>query len=409
MVARAQAHDAMRLVVERLETLKPGEERRECLLVLARLMTRSSRSAVSYGESLGARAPLTKALNWGMMNGDEELMDACGAALGRCAEPVVKTIAVELKSVPGSQVGQAAARKPGVIEIALPVSATVIRVHESSWDDAGLAWRVWGASQILGRTIDAAPELTRGKSCLEIGSGCGFTALVAARAGASRVVITEGAPGALRAIRSSIADLPPEEAARTTAAFLDFRDDEDILDGTVTLDEARGGEARHWVHNRKANAKIETTDNRVPVDDVFDVVLATDVIYTDEHVSPLAACFSRRVSQNGTGYVMNACRHAGLLSNFITSIIARGMRVQVSAIERFEGEDFAECQGGHLHRDLPEHTEQWWCESAAKLARFDECIIINNVSSKTYDAVAMEALITTLEGRFVLLKLSHAA
>lgn len=403
-----QAHDAMRRVIERLETLKPGDERRECLLVLARLITQSSRSAVSYGESLGARAPLTRALNWGMMNSDEELMDACGAALGRCAEPAVKTVAVELKSVPGSQIGQAAARKQGVLEIALPVSLSTIRVHESSWDDAGLAWRVWGASQILGRAIDAAPELTRGKSCLEIGSGCGFTALVAARAGASRVVISEGAPGALRAIRHSIADLLPEESARTSAAFLDFRDDEDILNGVVSLDEARTGEARHWVHNRKADAKLETTDNRVSVEDVFDVVLATDVIYTEEHVSPLAACLARRVAQTGTGYVMNACRHAGLLTHFITSVISHGMHVQVSAIERFEGEDLAECQGGHLHRDLPEHTEQWWCESAIKLAKFDECIIVNDVSSTTYDAVAMEALITTLEGRFVLLKLSHA-
>ena len=114
------------------------------------------------------------------------------------------------------------------------------------------------------------------------------------------------------------------------------------------------------------------------------------------------------VAQTGTGYVMNACRHAGLLTHFITEVISRGMHVQVSAIEQFEGEDLAECQGGHLHRDLPEHIEQWWCESAIKLAKFDECIIINGVSSITYDAVAMEALITTLEGRFVLLKLSHA-
>ena len=42
-----------------------------------------------------------------------------------------------------------------------PPPGRTIRVHESSWEEAGLAWRIWGASRILAHALDAAAAAER--------------------------------------------------------------------------------------------------------------------------------------------------------------------------------------------------------------------------------------------------------
>ena len=292
------------------------------------------------------------------------------------------------------------------------MSDVVVRVHESEWRDAGLAWRVWGSSQIMSRCLDAAPELVRALDVLEIGAGCGLAGLTAARVGAKRVRITDGAPGAIDAIARSVSELPPECAATTEAMFLDFRDDDDILAGVVSLEEARASnEARHWVHARSAAHKSMIESCKLPVDDVFDVVLATDVLYSDEHAAPLAASLTRRIRPGGCGYILNACRHGGILADFAHALLSRGMRLQISAIERFDGEDdVKEYQGGHLHRALPPQADAWWTASAKELVKFSASTIVADEDASIAMLADFEVLrefMTSFEGRFIFIRVSR--
>ena len=308
--------------------------------------------------------------------------------------------------------GERAGAKPSTLEVRLPVSDIVVRVHESEWRDAGLAWRVWGSSQIMSRCLDAAPELVRALDVLEIGAGCGLAGLTAARVGAKRVRITDGAPGAIDAIARSVSELPPECAATTKAMFLDFRDDDDILAGVFSLEQARASnEARHWVHARSAAHKSMIESCKLPVDDVFDVVLATDVLYSDEHAAPLAASLTRRIRPGGCGYILNVCRHGGILADFTHALLSRGMRLQISAIERFDGEDdVKEYQGGHLHRALPPQADAWWTASAKELVKFGASTIVADEEASIAmlaDVDVLREFMTSFEGRFIFIRVSR--
>ena len=255
-------------LIDRVKVTPPGEARRALLLELAAAVTADARAA-DFADAHGGRDLLLKSMDGAMRVGDEELMDAVGAAVAarsRCADA---TDATELLAVGGSQVGAASQRPPGVEVVRLHKAEADVHVHESAWSDAGLAWRIWGASRIMAHALDAAahaersnatrgrdsrevtktspgfPEtLDRGKSepkrrelrvqtradppfmrvrgarVLELGAGCGLGGLAAAAVGAKEVVITEGAPGALAALARSA-----EAASETVCATLNKNDD----------------------------------------------------------------------------------------------------------------------------------------------------------------------------------------
>ena len=274
-------------LIDRVKVTPPGEVRRALLLELAAAVTADARAA-DFADAHGGRDLLLKSMDGAMRVGDEELMDAVGAAVAarsRCADA---TDAMELLAVGGSQVGAASQRPPGVEVVRLHKAEADVHVHESAWSDAGLAWRIWGASRIMAHALDAAahaersnatpgrdsrqvtktspgfPEtLDRGKSepkrrelrvqtradppfmrvrgarVLELGAGCGLGGLAAAAVGAKEVVITEGAPGALAALARS-AEAASETVCATLnknddgvaprVAFLDWRDDQAALE-----------------------------------------------------------------------------------------------------------------------------------------------------------------------------------
>jgi len=394
---------------------KEADARRRTTLALCEQMRLGGASATSYAMTLGARGALIKALNRAMREGDENVMDIVGNALGKASEPGNREASVELRAVAGSQVGARASAPPSTLCVRLPVSGCEIGVCESDWKDAGLAWRVWGAGQVMARCFDAAPELVKDVSVLEIGAGCGVCGLVAARLGASRAVITDGAPGALDAIRRSVEGLPEECARNASAAFFDFRDDEDVLNGTVSIEDARAcKEVNHWVHSRPNALKSTIEACKLPVDETFDVVVATDVLYSDDHVGPLAASFIRRMKPSGRGFILNACRNGTLIAHFIQKLVPHGVAVRISALERFDGEEefTGKYEGGHLHRDLPDTVETWWNESAQTLVQFTTAVIADEATTSApgfIETERLESFMTALEGRFVLLDVRPTA
>ena len=141
-----------------MDRLKSGAviDRRDALIDLAGKMVADERVAC-FAESHGARSLLLRGLDAAVKRGDEELIDAVSAAVAENSRAHAKEHKqVELKAVAGSQVGAAAQRPPGVEEVRLPGLGRTLRVHESSWGDAGLAWRIWGSAKITAHAIDAA-------------------------------------------------------------------------------------------------------------------------------------------------------------------------------------------------------------------------------------------------------------
>jgi len=133
----------------------PGEARRGGLLALAAHMTTGGPRTAHFANQHGARELLLRGLEGAVRRGDEELTDAISAAVAeesRCADTEAT---VELMAVGGSQVGAAAQRPPGVERVHLRGCGRTLHVHESPWADAGLAWRIWGASRIMAHALDA--------------------------------------------------------------------------------------------------------------------------------------------------------------------------------------------------------------------------------------------------------------
>ena len=404
-------------LVDAIKTTPPScASRRDALLELATAMTADARAAC-FVESLGARELLLKSLEGAIRRGDEALMDAVSAAVAahsRCDAP-----AVELMAVGGSQVGAASQRPPGVELVHLHHSGRTIRVHESSWEEAGLAWRIWGASRILAHALDAAAAAERrshtaetiatgtddvpvsstspravpehrddpvpttsgsarmrvvGRRVLELGAGCGLCGLAAAAVGAREVVLTEGAPGALAALERSAADavrVNPEATARV--AFLDWRDDEAALDAACERADGDRGvpgsnpggstSERNWVHKLAGGAAAAETLPRLAPDETFNLIVGSDLLYDESHAAPLAACLARRLAreEHARAHVVCAVRRGALVASLAVAARRRGLRVGARALAPFEGEDgeLRERQGGHITRAEPEGVGEW--------------------------------------------------
>jgi predicted nicotinamide N-methyase len=110
--------------------------------------------------------------------------------------------------------------------------------------------RLWPAGLALGKLLLMQPALVRGKTVLELGCGLGPGALCAAVAGAREVVATDIEPKALEFVKQSAADNGMSQVC-----------------GACVLD---------W------NGRVPAT-----LGGPFDVVLAGDVIYQDEHAPAL--------------------------------------------------------------------------------------------------------------------------
>jgi hypothetical protein len=70
-------------------------------------------------------------------------------------------------------------------------TGTVVKLYGSRDEELDTGGDLWGASVGLARWLLQNPESVRGKTVLELGSGLGLLGVAAAKAGASRVVLTD--------------------------------------------------------------------------------------------------------------------------------------------------------------------------------------------------------------------------
>ena len=78
------------------------------------------------------------------------------------------------------------------------------------YSEGGLGWKVWGTAVMLARQLAASPALLRGKSVLDLGSGCGLTGLLAIKLGARSVCLTDCVPPVLHNLAVNVIHLPAQ-------------------------------------------------------------------------------------------------------------------------------------------------------------------------------------------------------
>ena len=307
---------------------------------------------------------------------------------------------IELRAVACSQIGaEATQRNPEVQTFGMRKNeGVVVRVHESSWSDAGLAFRIWGAARVAFRVVDFASEYftEKEKTCLELGSGCGLIGAAIATLG-GRCTVTEGAPGALAALRRTADGINDESKNKEPmkVAFLDWRDDLAALDeeknGTVermvdignasTKSPATTASSScNFVHANKATFDNAHVTMRLEDDAQFDCVVGSDLIYDRQHCTALAASVARRLKRpNGEAIIFLAVRSEELLLAFSKKCAKRGLSVGVYAPTKpnEDLEDFSEITGGHANRALPETANKYWDLVAEK---FSDCLLSRDYS-----------------------------
>eukprot|EP00850_Spirogloea_muscicola_P002114 SM000008S22203 [mRNA] locus=s8:454557:456550:+ [translate_table: standard] len=265
---------------------------------------------------------------------DSRLLDGLAALVAACA---------------GTTAATAAALK--VFEF----DGVAVTVLEMPYHDAGLGWKVWGAALLLAAQLRAAPEAVRGLRVLELGAGCGLCGLLAAQLGAVEVVLTDCVPAILDNLAAAVHLLPASthfdarsNAKGPTASGADewswsWGPVEARAAIHVVTENRGGGDDGHlaassscvkvrfleWIEDNVSTslgpdatplhaalagmAKFGSCPRLAP-EDVYDVIIGSDLIYEAELVEPLLGVIRRRLAwPNGVCYVVQAVRSLELL------------------------------------------------------------------------------------------------
>lgn len=119
----------------------------------------------------------------------------------------------------------------------------------------------WPGGLALARVVLDAPELVRGKHVLDFASGCGVSAIAAARAGAAEVLATEVDPFALAAVEENAA--LNEVAVRVSSDDVIGRDDgwDTVLVGDVFYQSELSRRVMAWLRQlQQRGAEIRIGD-----------------------------------------------------------------------------------------------------------------------------------------------------
>ena len=178
-----------------------------------------------------------------------------------------------------------------------------VRVLETALAN-GVGARLWNAARTLSERLARAPETVRGKTVLEVGAGVGTCGILAAKLGARSVTLSDFEEPLLEALDRSVVENGC--AATCSARALDWR-------------------------RELERAPTPTTNPRRALadDEVFDVIIGSDVLYEREHVLALPACVDRRLAADGACWLVNASRYAGMFEELVDALRARRLRVDV--------------------------------------------------------------------------------
>ena len=212
-----------------------------------------------------------------------------------------------------------------------------IVVKEGALGD-GVGAKLWQVARIMcHRMVEDAERMVSGKSVLEVGAGVGACGFLAGFLGARRVVITDYVDTLLRHLKDALELNYPESDEGdmwsrecTSIRFLDWED-------SLQHVSPPAGDVCQESNKRPPPAALDgessgTVAPGLPGDDVFDVIIGTDVLYEWPMVYSLSAAIKHRLKPGGRAYICNAVRDQAMFDALVECIESRDLVVQVDQI-----------------------------------------------------------------------------
>ncbi|KAL2650432.1 hypothetical protein R1flu_018560 [Riccia fluitans] len=243
-----------------------------------------------------------------------------------------------------------------------------VNIHEIDFEDGGVGWKVWGGALLLSLRLVEIPSLVKHKRVLELGSGCGLCGLLASKLGATEVVLTDYLPSLLLNLRRNVSlfrsqrkeiqrqfsyssrsvsydseiTVGPQEESVGAKSETPSQDDYQFPGETSSTTRTIRLRYLDWVETSQA-APLNFQDldlqlpPKIPTDEVFDVVMGSDVIYEERLIQPLVATMARHLAKpHGKGLLVSPIRDKKLLDMFLKEVESFKMGATVVQVEAEE-------------------------------------------------------------------------
>lgn len=256
------------------------------------------------------------------------------------------------------------AAPPAVRTFIFSPSLTV-QVNEIDYAQGGLGWKVWGAGLILSWRLLALKNMICGKEILELGSGCGLCGLLLAKLGAAKVVLTDNISDILFNLSRNISLLtlnchsklePDKEVNRdklgynhehliayhlTDCIYEKSHPEEDPCSCLVRV------RMLDWMedsalesHNLSIEIQAPSVFPKVAVDEKFDWIVGSDLLYDLKSSLALAGVIRRRLlNSNSRALIVNPIREKDLLEQFLKELTRLGLTTSVEHVDQQEWTD----------------------------------------------------------------------
>uniref|UniRef100_A0A7R9XNA3 Calmodulin-lysine N-methyltransferase n=1 Tax=Polyblepharides amylifera TaxID=1486889 RepID=A0A7R9XNA3_9CHLO len=244
------------------------------------------------------------------------------------------------------------------IETALQVQSyqfgsVEVRQMEASLG-CGVGGRVWGGAVLCCAVLERQRALVAGAQVLELGSGTGLCGILAAKLGASRVVLSDCFGGVLMNLDSCAAinhaqkgDCVWEPANETTpptykhgvmeVRYLDWGEEGEVVAETIPV----GVDTPTWQLGGGEVPTVDVSGLEVPNmpprlndNETFHVILASDILYEPQHGVQLANCVRRRLAKGGRAVMYLPIRDQDLFSTFLETATKHGLHACIQSVEK---------------------------------------------------------------------------
>jgi predicted nicotinamide N-methyase len=237
--------------------------------------------------------------------------------------------------------------------------AHVVRVRELALG-RGVGAKLWRAASMLARDLVADPGWCEGQSVLELGAGVGLCGLLAAKLGARRVVLTDFEFPLLDSLAVAAREnFARGDATAASVARCDWREEAAECDDSFRVmprdaRERAGGEERLKGTKDDANGPVPETEvdaaavkggwsPRLAVDDVFERILGSDLLYERAHAETLPRVCARRLAKpRGVCRIVGAVRDRGYLDTLVRASRSLGLIVAETKARENAGDDWYE-------------------------------------------------------------------
>ena len=228
-----------------------------------------------------------------------------------------------------------------VLHRPLHMSELHVRLVECLYSQGGTGWRVWPCALLLScwlatheAELQLAPRHGKGgKKVLEVGCGLGLPGLTAAALGARDSVLTDGLPQLLRTIEESVAANKQLSGAGADSAsppscrvaMLDWDDaapvSQEMADEPFSTEQGVK-EAQHEVWG---GASLKP-------DERFELILASDVLYSMKHAVQLPSIITERMAEGGRLAAMVPVRSEDHTRHLLSGLDRHGLRVHIERV-----------------------------------------------------------------------------